>query len=278
MPKSLPSIRLVLALAATAVTALAGAGCGTEDADVARGRILFVQRCGTCHILAEAGTAAQVGPNLDAAFAAARAVGMDSDTIEGVVAQQIQNPRQVDPDRTAVYMPPDLVTGQGLVDVAAYVAKYAGVPGAAPPPVPGGPGAQVFADFGCSGCHTLAAANAGGTVGPNLDETLAGQPPSYVEKAIVDPNAQQTPGFPLNLMPQDYEAQMTPQELQDLVEYLVSETSGTVGGTTGAGRDVPAAAKPSVSKKSGAEKPRPAAKPPARKKSGGKKPGRAKRG
>jgi mono/diheme cytochrome c family protein len=258
MPKPLPSIRLVLALAAAAVTALVGAGCGTDDADIARGRVLFVQKCGTCHVLAQAGSSAQIGPNLDAAFAAARAAGMDSDTIEGIVAQQIQNPRQTDPDETAVYMPPDLVTGQSLVDVAAYVAEYAGVPGAAPPKVPGGPGAQVFANFGCGGCHTLAAANAGGTVGPNLDETLAGQPASYVEKGIVDPNAQQTPGFPLNVMPQDYEAQMSPQELSDLVQYLVSETSGTARGTTGAGRDVPAAAKPSVNEKSGAQRPRPA--------------------
>jgi cytochrome c oxidase subunit 1 len=32
------------------------------------------------------------------------------------------------------------------------------------------PGRQVFADAGCASCHTLAAAGASGTVGPNLDE------------------------------------------------------------------------------------------------------------
>ena len=32
------------------------------------------------------------------------------------------------------------------------------------------PGAKVFASAGCAGCHTLKAANATGTVGPNLDE------------------------------------------------------------------------------------------------------------
>ena len=31
-------------------------------------------------------------------------------------------------------------------------------------------GATVFASAGCGGCHTLAAANTSGTVGPNLDE------------------------------------------------------------------------------------------------------------
>jgi mono/diheme cytochrome c family protein len=31
-------------------------------------------------------------------------------------------------------------------------------------------GAQVFASAGCGGCHTFAAANATGSVGPDLDE------------------------------------------------------------------------------------------------------------
>ena len=62
------------------------AGCDLqEDADLERGRDLFIAKCGTCHQLAEAATTAEVGPNLDAAFAAARADGNDQDTIEGVV-------------------------------------------------------------------------------------------------------------------------------------------------------------------------------------------------
>jgi mono/diheme cytochrome c family protein len=31
-------------------------------------------------------------------------------------------------------------------------------------------GEEVFASASCGGCHTMAAANASGTVGPNLDE------------------------------------------------------------------------------------------------------------
>ena len=34
----------------------------------------------------------------------------------------------------------------------------------------GADGAEVFADAGCGSCHTLAAAGASGTTGPNLDE------------------------------------------------------------------------------------------------------------
>jgi mono/diheme cytochrome c family protein len=32
-------------------------------------------------------------------------------------------------------------------------------------------GKRTFEDAGCSGCHTLAAADAGGKVGPNLDDS-----------------------------------------------------------------------------------------------------------
>ena len=35
-------------------------------------------------------------------------------------------------------------------------------------------GARVFASAGCSGCHTLAAANAHGNTGPNLDALKPG--------------------------------------------------------------------------------------------------------
>src|SRR3954463_9888340 len=196
MSKSLNPIPALSALAAAAAFALIAAGCGTNTADTARGRVLFVQKCGTCHQLAQAGTTAQVGPDLDAAFAAARAAGgFDSDTIEGIVKAQVENPRPIT-DNPAVSMPADLVTGQDLDDVAAYVGQYAGVPGAAPPKVPGGPGAQVFANNGCGGCHTLKEAQAGGTVGPNLDESIADQSRKAIEESIVEPDKKVAKGYP----------------------------------------------------------------------------------
>lgn len=225
MLKPTNPIRTLLALAALATIVLAGSGCGTNSADEERGRILFIQKCGTCHEMAQAGTTAQIGPNLDDAFAAGRAVGQDADTIEGITAAQIENPRPSTAN-PAVSMPAEIVTGQDLEDVAAYVGMYAGVPGAAPPTVPGGPGAQVFANNGCGGCHTLAEAEAGGTTGPNLDEVLPGQSAAMINKSIVDPNAVITKGFPPNVMPPTYEQSLTPKELEDLVEYLVQSTSG----------------------------------------------------
>jgi len=63
-------------------------------------------------------------------------------------------------------MPPNLVKGQDALDVAAYVASVAGIPGK------GGPltsGKDIFV-ANCGSCHTLAAASTTGTVGPNLDQ------------------------------------------------------------------------------------------------------------
>ncbi len=171
---------LTVALGVAAVAAISGCDL-QENADLANGREMFTAQCGTCHTLAEAATTAEIGPNLDAAFADVRSNGgFDNDTIEGVVEGQIANPRFTDPE-DPTYMPADLVTGDDARDVAAYVASVAGVPGIMPPQVPGGPGAQVFAGNGCGACHTLAAAQSVGNIGPDLDEVLPGQ-----SKAMID--------------------------------------------------------------------------------------------
>lgn len=223
MLKTPTTIRILLALAALAAIALTASGCGTSTADEQRGRVLFVQKCGTCHAMAQAGTTAQIGPDLDAAFAAAREAGEGGETVEGIVEAQVEYPRPSNAN-PAASMPADIVTGQDLEDVAAYVGMYAGVPGAAPPKAPGGPGAQVFADNGCGGCHTLAEAQSGGTVGPNLDEALPGQTAAAIEKSIADPGSVIAKGFPANVMPADYAQSLTPKELEDLVQYLLQST------------------------------------------------------
>ena len=208
---------------------LGGCALSTGSADEAKGRTLFVQNCGSCHALAQAATSGVQGPDLDQAFAESRANGMDSDTIQGVVAEQIAHPRPSVASNPLISMPADLVEGQDAEDVAAYVASVAGVPGAAPPSVPGGPGAQVFANNGCGSCHTLAAANAGGTTGPDLDEALSGQSATEVEESIVDPNAKITPGFSANVMPSNFGQLISPTDLKDLVDYLLSSVGGGGG-------------------------------------------------
>lgn len=218
---------LIVAPAAAAVLVVLP-GCDLQEtADLDNGRQLFVERCGTCHALKEAGTVAEVAPDLDAAFRAARETGMDDDTIEGVVEAQIANPRFTHPDSPA-YMPADLVTGEDAEDVATYVAEFAGVPGVEPPiPPDAPPGAQVFLSQGCGSCHTLSALGdiAMGTVGPNLDDVIPGQSPEQVRQSIVDPEADITQGFPSGVMPDTY-SELQQQELQDLVDYLIQAAGG----------------------------------------------------
>jgi mono/diheme cytochrome c family protein len=225
MPTPRNLSRSLLVLLSLVAVALAASGCGTSSPNAARGRVLFIQKCGTCHTLAQAGSSGTLGPNLDDAFAAAREAGEGGDTVEGIVKAQVEFPRPKT-SNPAVSMPPDIVTGKDLEDVAAYVGSYAGVPGAAPPEAEGGPGAQVFASNGCGGCHTLSAANAGAAVGPNLDEVVPKMSNGMLEESIVDPNAKIAKGYPANVMPSNFGSLLSPAELKQLIEYLTEATSG----------------------------------------------------
>jgi plastocyanin len=129
-------VRNGLVLAAIAAAAAGVGGCNLVDSgtNVVKGKELFVEKCGSCHVLARAGTRGVVGPNLDSAFQRARADGFGESTFEGLVYGQINNPNRnpsVDPEtnRAQPVMPPDIVTGEDAEDVAAYVAEAAGKPG-----------------------------------------------------------------------------------------------------------------------------------------------------
>jgi cbb3-type cytochrome c oxidase subunit III len=220
------AVWLIAGIAATAaLIGLTGCDLGPK-ANLAKGQQLFTQKCGSCHTLTGAGTNGTVGPNLDYAFKQARADGgTDSDTIEGVVKAQVEHPRPVSPEQTDVYMPADLVTGDDLNDVAAYVASVAGVPGIKPPVF----SAPEFFATNCGGCHTLAAAGTTGTTGPDLTSALTGQSTAEISQSITDPNAKITPGFPAGVMPQNFGQTLTPQQLRQLVAYLQQSTGGGGG-------------------------------------------------
>ena len=112
----------VASLAAALLVAGCGGGeetSGRAGADTANGKKLFIDKCGSCHTLADAGTQGRVGPNLDNAFGYSRRQGFDESTFYDITLQQI--------DLAAPPMPADLVTGQAAVDVAAYVAQAAKV-------------------------------------------------------------------------------------------------------------------------------------------------------
>lgn len=109
-----------MVLAAAALLACALSACGSQSAaqtsdNLVAGKQLFVERCGSCHTLARAGTTGTQGPNLDTSFRQSIADGFERSVIRGVVAEQIKYP--MGPE-----MPANLVKGDEVTDVAAYVA------------------------------------------------------------------------------------------------------------------------------------------------------------
>jgi cytochrome c oxidase subunit 2 len=97
-------------------------------------------------------------------------------------------------------------------------------------------GRTLFTDSGCNACHTLADAGSTAAVGPDLDDLAAqaakfgkreGETPAeYVKTSIVDPNAFVVPGFQKDLMPGDFGDQLSPAEIDTLVEYLLTVSKG----------------------------------------------------
>lgn len=111
-------------------TALAVSGCSIKDdnPDLIAGKQLFVQKCGSCHVLSRAETKGVIGPDLDEAFRRAKIDGLGDDAIRGVVKKQIEYPSVAGVKGTGI-MPANLVSGEQAGDVAAYVAQVAGESG-----------------------------------------------------------------------------------------------------------------------------------------------------
>ena len=99
-------------------------------------------------------------------------------------------------------------------------------------------GKAIFTSNGCDACHTLTAAGAQGTIGPDLDKLpaeaqAAGQPlEQFVRTSIVDPNAYIEPKCPngskcpSGVMPPDFGQKIKPADLDTLVKYLIQSSKG----------------------------------------------------
>jgi cbb3-type cytochrome c oxidase subunit III len=154
-------------------------GIATGAGDQENGKKLFLGKgqCAGCHTLAAAGSSSTIGPNLDDAFAQARADGYKESAILNIVHDQIrfagQYPTaQNNPEYLKANMPANLVKGQDAEDVAAFVAANAGVQGFAESQVISGTNGKLIFQKKCASCHTLKDAGATGTIGPNLDQLM----------------------------------------------------------------------------------------------------------
>jgi mono/diheme cytochrome c family protein len=76
-------------------------------------------------------------------------------------------------------------------------------------------GKKIFLSAGCISCHTLADANATGTVGPNLDQA---KPDYRLVTARVTLGKGAMPSF---------KGQLTDQQIADVAAYVVKATGGT---------------------------------------------------
>jgi mono/diheme cytochrome c family protein len=79
-------------------------------------------------------------------------------------------------------------------------------------------GKAVFTSAGCVGCHTLADANAHGTVGPNLDQA---KPALSLVVTRVTQGAGAMPSF---------KGQLTTKQIADVAAYVVKATGGNPNG------------------------------------------------
>jgi mono/diheme cytochrome c family protein len=130
------------------------------------------------------------------------------------------------------------------------IAAQPGIPGAGgpasgatPPPAVNGPsqssaaaGKAIFiGSGGCSSCHTLAAAGATGTIGPNLDARLRSDCASPASKrirgatlqqcimtAIIKPYAFIPTGYQPGVMPSNFGQTLSSTQIQALANFLAS--------------------------------------------------------
>ena len=76
-------------------------------------------------------------------------------------------------------------------------------------------GRELFARMGCGSCHKLAAADARGQIGPDLDTRLAAHTRSSLTAKILAPGE-------TSMMPADFGERMSDAELDALVDFLLA--------------------------------------------------------
>jgi cytochrome c oxidase subunit 2 len=87
-------------------------------------------------------------------------------------------------------------------------------------------GQSLFTSLGCGSCHVLQDAGSQGQVGPDLDNVLADADEEFVRQSIVEPDAEIAEGFQPGVMPKTYGEQLSEQQLDALVEYLLEASGG----------------------------------------------------
>ena len=97
--------------------------------------------------------------------------------------------------------------------------EQAGPAGDAQPVILDDPEA-IIGKHACGACHKVA--GLAGALGPDLTQIGASRDEAHLRRAILEPNADVTEGFPPNMMPGNYGEQLYAKELEVLVAYLAA--------------------------------------------------------
>lgn len=222
---------------------------------IENGASIYAEACSGCHGIQGQGIPG-VAPSLNsAAFFTTRVeeVGWNGD-LRSYVESTVNAGRPVGSGQYSAVMPtwgqeyggplrPDQVG-----DVASFVLNWEATalaegeevagPVATPTPLPADAspveiGQAVYAAQGCAGCHGepggqgLVAPNLGG-LASRAGDTVDGQSAEeYIRTSIINPNAYIVPECPTGacapgIMPQNYEQVLSEQELEGLVQYLLT--------------------------------------------------------
>jgi mono/diheme cytochrome c family protein len=95
-------------------------------------------------------------------------------------------------------------------------------------------GRRLFADQGCDRCHAIAAVGAGGMLGPRLD-TLD-EDADDIAESIVQPRDETVDGYPEKLMPTDFAARRSDDDVAALAAFVAAASGGEAEGGRDNGR------------------------------------------
>ncbi len=108
-----------------------------------------------------------------------------------------------------------------LVDYLAGGGEFSAVPPTAKPSDDNADSRveAVISNFGCQACHVIS--GSGGKLGPGLDDIGARLNAEQIRQSIIDPNAVIAKGFSSGVMPPNYSEQMSEEQLDALVVFLL---------------------------------------------------------
>lgn len=250
-----PTLTATTALSPAAVVTQTAVNAGSGGINPTRGQELFrFYTCDSCHDISQPSPGGFIAPNLgNIAVEAERIIRLAEYTGKATNANEYIHESVLTPN---VYIVPGKnytdepglsgmdqdfakrIPPADLDDIAAYLLSLNNTGSGDP-----ARGKLLFATYTCDSCHDVTKPAPGGEFGPNLGNIAAEaqrviglpayrgkatNPADYIRESILAPNAYLVPGDNYleepgrSVMPSDFGGTMPPQDLTDLIAYLLS--------------------------------------------------------